>query len=621
MCGICGFVSQNDIDRITLKQMNDTMFHRGPDDSGEIIIKSGSNYIGLAQRRLSIIDLSPAGHQPMQSTCGKISIVFNGEIYNYVELKKELGDYYFKSETDTEVIIAGYLKWGCDVFNKLNGMFAIAIYDYQENKIVLARDRLGKKPLYYYAHNGEVAFASELKPIMHYPGFDKQIKKNIIGKYLYHGYINAPETIFKNTYKLEPGNYLILQDGKIHKEKYWNAIEKYLMLSKSPLNDYIEVKQQLTNIITDSVKKRMIADVPLGTFLSGGIDSTLVTALAQKNTKNRLKTFSIGFMEEDLNEAPYAKKVAEYLGTDHTELYIDEKTMLELVDSIPYYYDEPMADPSQIPMMLISKLAKKDVTVALSGDGGDELFCGYGRYDFVLQAQKYDFPGSFLFKLLNMPLIKQVNILDRLPIGIRELLLNRNEETKSQWGGQYRIAAINEMLLDKQEKTKYFIESSFKTDNWQQRLMLVDLLTVLPEELLSKVDRGGMKYSLETRCPLLDYRVMEFSFRIPHKYKYNNGNKKAILKDITYDLVPKEIMDRPKHGFTVPVEKWLRNDLCLKVEAVSSRNYLDKQGIFNYDGIRKILDAFLYHNDNIHSDTIWNYYIFQAWYSKYMGEV
>ncbi|MBQ9135815.1 MAG: asparagine synthase (glutamine-hydrolyzing), partial [Lachnospiraceae bacterium] len=347
MCGICGFVSKDTITLEQLKGMNNTMYHRGPDDSGEEIYPAADGYaVGFAQRRLSILDLSPLGHQPMHSKDKRISVVYNGEIYNFQELKEELRDYTFTSTCDTEVIIAAYLKWGIDCINKFNGMFAIALFDRETQDVYLVRDRIGKKPLYYRWENGNLAFASEMKPIMTCPGFEKKIRTEVISRYLYHQYINAPDTIFENVYKLEPGSVLQFHAGQIKTWKYWDVKQVYHEQKANPVKDYNQAKEELKALLNRSVQLRMIADVPLGAFLSGGYDSSLMTAIAQSHSEQPVKTYSIGFNEEKYNEAKFAKEVAKYLGTNHTEVYISEKEMFDLVDSISAYYDEPFADSS-----------------------------------------------------------------------------------------------------------------------------------------------------------------------------------------------------------------------------------------------------------------------------------
>ena len=377
MCGICGYISRKNISLDQLRNMNDTMYHRGPDDSGaEIYEMSGGWQVGFAQRRLSILDLSALGHQPMHSPDRRISVVYNGEIYNYLELKEELADYPFRSNCDTEVIIAAYLKWGIRCVERFNGMFAIALYDRDTQEIYLIRDRIGKKPLYYWYEDGNLVFASELKPIMKCPEFRGEIERRVLSRYLFQQYINAPESIYQRVYKLEPGGILRFSEGEIKTWKYWD-VKKVYHEALQDLTDYEDAKEELKETLKKAVKARMIADVPLGSFLSGGYDSSLVTAMAQECSESPVKTFSIGFHEEKYNEAKYAKAVADYLGTNHTELYIGEQDMFDMVESIPTYYDEPIADSSEIATMMVSKLAREHVTVALSGDGGDEFFCGY----------------------------------------------------------------------------------------------------------------------------------------------------------------------------------------------------------------------------------------------------
>jgi asparagine synthase (glutamine-hydrolysing) len=411
MCGICGFVSKDNIGKDKLRKMNDTMYHRGPNDSGEEIFDITGGYsVGLAQRRLSILDLSSLGHQPMHSVDDRVVISYNGEVYNFLELRKELSDYPFKSHCDTEVILAAYLKWGIKCIDKFEGMFAISLFDKKTDELYLVRDRIGKKPLYYWYENENIVFASELKPIMECPGFPKTINKDVIKRYMFQQCVNEPYSIFENVYKVEPGQIVKFTLGKLDKWKYWDIAQVYNKKKLEKVGSYEKAKEELKDILRESVKKRMIADVPLGTFLSGGYDSSLVTAIAQEQSSEPIKTYSIGFNEERYNEAKYAKEVAHHLGTVHTEQYIDEKAMFELVESIPKYYDEPFADSSQIPTMLVSGLASKDVTVVLSGDGGDEFFCGYNIYDNVAQAQKLDMLGKMTYGVCRLTPFKKISL-------------------------------------------------------------------------------------------------------------------------------------------------------------------------------------------------------------------
>ena len=630
MCGICGYISRKRITEEQLRAMNDTMYHRGPDDGGaEIYEMRGGWQVGFAQRRLSILDLSQLGHQPMHSEDRRISVVYNGEIYNFQELREELADYSFRSDCDTEVIIAAYLKWGIACLERFNGMFAIALYDRESQEVYLVRDRIGKKPLYYWYEDGELVFASELKPIMKCPGFTAKIEERVLSRYLFQQYINAPESIYQNVYKVEPGAVLRFHQGGISTWKYWDIKEVYHRAQTERIEDYKEAKEQLKTLLKQSVKMRMIADVPLGSFLSGGYDSSLVTAIAQACSESPVKTFSIGFHEEKYNEAKYARAVAEHLGTDHTELYIDEQDMFKLVESIPKYYDEPFADSSQIATMMVSQLAREHVTVALSGDGGDEFFCGYNIYDNVGQAQKLDRLGGMVHGLCNLPGIRQMHMEERLPFKVRVIAGNRERESKTQFGaGNYpaRARAMVKRLPAGEEALpiQYLTESGYGVQDWQIRRMLLDMDTYLPGDILCKVDRASMKYSLESRCPILDKEVMECSFKIPHKYKYAGGSKKYILKDIAYDYIPKELLERPKVGFGVPLDKWLRGPLREQLSDYSSYEYLKKQGIFDAEYVSGKVGEYIKTGDAgpatgaNYSKITWSFFVFQQWYETYM---
>ncbi len=626
MCGICGFISKKNITMGDLTRMNDSMYHRGPNDSGqEIYVMKRGWSIGLAQRRLAIQDLTQAGHQPMHSSDRRISIVFNGEIYNFLELKNELSDYEFMSNCDTEVIVAAYLKWGLRCVDHFNGMFAIAIYDRESESLHLLRDRIGKKPLYYAFMDGEMVFGSELKPIMLFPGFNDEINKKIIPRYLTTQYVNAPDTIFENVYKLEPGCTLTYQGGGIQISRYWDVVEKYHVGASDPVKSYGEAKETLKELLTEAVRRRMIADVPLGTFLSGGYDSSLITALAQSISNEPVSTFSIGFTEEKWNEAHYAKAVADHMGTNHTEYYIDEDEMLKQVKSISKYFDEPFADPSEIATMLVSALASTKVTVALSGDGGDEFYCGYNVYEYVRKAELLDPVGAAAHGVLGTGVGAMLGLESKMPIKVRAIAQNRDTETKTQFANStYKEMARNMVLPGEYDSCDYDFESKYGVDNWQIRRMLLDMETYLPGDILTKVDRASMKFSLETRCPILDQEVMEYSFRIPHGYKFRHGDKKHILKDIAYDFIPKSLLDRPKQGFGVPLDKWLRGPLKAQLMDYSNRDYLLKQGIFDPDVVYEMIRGYLQTGDmgpatggNM-SKICWSFLQFQEWYHLYV---
>lgn len=604
--------------------MNNTMIHRGPDDHGEEIFdcKKGIYCIGMAHSRLSVQDLSMLGHQPMHSNNGRVVVTFNGEIYNFQELKSELSEYPFQSNCDTEVLLAAYLKWGITFVKKLNGMFAIALFDKEDDTLYLIRDRIGKKPLYYYIDSGNLYYASELKPLMANPYFEKQINERIVGKFLYRQYINAPDTIFQSTYKLRSGEILRFRNGEIKKRKYWDVATVYN--HKWEDISYEEAKERLEILLKNAVSKRLVADVPVGEFLSGGYDSALVCAIAQSISTKPINTYSIGFYDKALDEAPFARRIAQHLGTNHTEYYISEKEMFDLVKSIPHYYDEPFADSSQICTMLVSELAKKDVTVVLTGDGGDEMFGGYTIYEKIAAAQQKKILGVMLHYLMKIPLVSVRYDYSKMPFVYRVASESLLSATKTQTGSGQYFEVLDKILICK-EHYSYLdpIEDRYREKDWVYRRMLLDMDTYLPGDILCKVDRASMKYSLEARCPFLDKEVMEFSLGLPLAYKMKDGELKRILKEITYNYIPKKLMERPKQGFGVPIERWLRNELKEELLAYTDAAFLKKQGIFNINETQKFIHYFI-QNGNMGKNTgknyggfVWAYFIFQQWYQVY----
>lgn len=606
------------------------MAYRGPNDAGVEILDAGEGWtLGLAQRRLSILDLSPRGHQPMTAADGRVILVYNGEIYNYLDLRSELADYPFQSTCDTEVILAAYEKWGIDCVKRFNGMFAFALYDKREKTLYLVRDRLGQKPLYYWtAPEGGILFASDLKVIMEAPGFPKKLRRDVLGRYLCQGYLNAPDTVFEDVSKLLPGAILTFRYGERKLEKYWDVAAVYSHMQEMPVTDYVEAKETLKGLLQQAVKRRLVADVPLGCFLSGGYDSSLVSALAQEQLGGTpLKTFSVGFEDPAYNEAGYAEKVAKHLCTDHTQVTISEKDMFDLVESIPQYFDEPFADSSEIPTMLVSKIAKQEVTVALSGDAGDELFCGYNVYDRIAQAQKLDRLGAFAHLVGQLPTgIGKLE--DRYPFRIKTIAKNRDRRTKTQFGeGSYGETARE--LSGWREgdlPVSYPTELAYQTRNWQERRMLLDLDTYLPGDILNKVDRASMKYSLENRCPLLDVTVVEYAFRMDHAFKYRDGIKKYILRDIAWDYIPRELLERPKKGFAVPLDSWLRGPLKEALLTFSDPAFVRRQGLFSEKAVSALTAKFLAEGDAGHgsgknySKLVWSYFVFQQWYEAWIGK-
>ena len=615
MCGICGFISKREISVEKLVEMNNTMYHRGPNDSGEIIMQREGYSVGLAHRTLSILDLSVAGHQPMNSKDDMVTIVFNGEIYNFNELKKEITDYHFVSTCDTEVIIAAYLKWGIKAIEKFNGMFAIGIYDKRVDKLFLCRDRIGKKPLYYWCDGDNIVFASELKPIMKSPGFIPVLNKKVIGKFIFHQYILAPQTIFENVYKVCPGEIVSFSKGSIEKTKYWGVKGTTCSIS------YPDAKLELKEMLVESCRKRMISDVPIGVFLSGGIDSSLIAAIARSLDGN-IKTFSIGFNDEKYNEAQYAKEISKHLGTVHKELYLDESSLFDFLKDLSYYYDEPLADNSQISTMAVSKLAKEDVTVVLSGDGGDELFCGYDSYVDIINNKKNIKLATAMKIFLDFTGIKNNKLIrSMLPNNLNGFVDTYRKELGNQFWLGYYESLLRDLLIEETYSDLNFNEISF-TKNDVFNKMLNDQLTYIPDDILCKVDRASMKYSQEVRCPLLDYKIVEFANSLPFEYKYN-GTKKRILKDIVYEYIPNELLDRPKMGFAIPTEKWLKSKLKDRVRGFADINRLKNQGIFNPVNMNKFIEDYfngtmapqLVNLDN--TRIVWSFYVLQDWLEYY----
>ena len=629
MCSICGYIAKKRMKTEDLERMNNAMSHRGPDDSGSVTFAGSGGYtIGMAHRRLAVQDLSRAGRQPMDSPDGRVTVVFNGEIYNFKTLRAGLKEYPFQSQTDTEVLIAAYLEWGISCVHRLNGMFAAALYDRKRETFYLMRDRIGKKPLYYWMAgsgegNGQFVFASELKGIMNCPWFAQAgaLRRDVLSRYLFQQYINAPETIFEDVYKLEPGSILKMHGGNFTVEKYWDPAAVYRKQSACKIKNYREAKDGLKQCLTRAVADRLVADVPAGTFLSGGFDSSLVTALAQEASGRAIRTYSIGFGEAEYDESGYAADIAAYLGTDHTQYIVTGKDMLWLVKELPRFYDEPFADSSQIPTMLVSQLAAKDVTVVLTGDGGDEFFCGYDVYGLVKKAQAYEIPGRIAHSLGRLSLAGN-RLEERYPHSIRVIADNRPPDTRTQFVSSRYPDLCRRLVLQKEQiPLRYPWERRYRERDWQKRRMLLDMDTYLPGDILAKVDRGTMAYSLEARCPLLDRRVMEYSFRIPQKYKYRAGNGKLILKDLAYDYIPQQKLDRPKKGFAVPVEKWLRGPLKEQMLSYADEAYLNRQDIFTPVFTSRLVAEYLKYGDrgsgrNI-SRYMWAFFVFQQWYETY----
>jgi asparagine synthase (glutamine-hydrolysing) len=630
MCGIAGFCDfTKKSTKQTLENMTDVLNHRGPDDSGYSYYENNYCNIGLGHRRLSIMDLSKHGHQPMKFN--NLEIIYNGEVYNFKEIRKELEkyNYTFESDSDTEVILKAYHKWGIKAVDKFNGMFAISIYDKESEKLILIRDRTGIKPYYYYNKNNLFMFSSELKSFYEHSGFHKEIDNNALGQFLMYGYILEPYSIFKYTYKIRAGHYIEvdLASQNIDEIKYWDVADSYAK-SKLNLNDNEAIKE-LDTLLISSFRYRMVSDVPVGVFLSGGYDSSAVAAILQNNTKEKINTFTIGFKEKGFDEAVYAKQVAKHLGTNHTEYYCTQKDALEIIPTLAEIYDEPFGDGSAIPTILVSKLAKQDVTVSLSADGGDEIFAGYNKYDISLKYHKaFNKLPNIIRRLTKnsmdvitpkyIPFTNKIYNFKTKYEKIKNLLSSTTASlTMKQTSHLFTISEVNNLLnKDFREKETNFDKDVHHFSDLEQ-MLLVDYKTYLPDDILTKVDRATMSVSLEGREPLLDYRIIEFAARLPNHLKYRNGEKKWILKQVVHTYLPKEIMDRPKMGFGVPLMEWFRDELKEMFLYYLDEQRLRKENIFNVKEIIYLRDSFL-DGKNSNARKLWNILMFEMWYERWM---
>ena len=630
MCGISGFIDYSKKTQIDdLQKMNRTMGHRGPDGEGYKFFTTQNATIGLGHKRLSIIDLTDAGSQPKKFLT--YYITYNGEVYNHAEIKKELEKtgHIFESHSDTEVILHAYAEWGTKCLEKFIGMFAFVIYDEQNQEVFACRDRAGVKPFNYCLTENMFLFGSELKAIIAHPSFEKKLDLDAVGAYLQYGYIPAPHTIFNNTYKLKPGHYIKinLQKQSFETQEYWSVYNSYNKETlKILLPDAIEETEKL---LTNAFQYRMVSDVPVGVFLSGGYDSALVTALLQKNNSEKIKTFTIGMPDAGLNEAPFAKEIAKHFSTDHTEHYCTVKEALEIVPTLPFFYDEPFADSSAIPTILVSKIAKEKVTVALSADAGDEIFAGYNRYDHIINyATKIKKIPAPLRKVL----ANTMNVLPKKYIpGIRG---NRNRFDRVQGmlneaSNKNIVSSMSKHFTDNEVKSLLSAniknkETAFNSDELTKEnssilefIMAIDYQTYLADDILQKVDRAGMSVSLEGREPFLDHRIIDWAAQLPMDFKYNNGNKKFILKEILHKYIPKEMMDRPKSGFGIPIATWLKGDLKPYVEMYFDTDFLKNQNVFNIEKLHLLKKEF-YTKHNELADKIWIILMFQMWYKEWM---
>jgi asparagine synthase (glutamine-hydrolysing) len=635
MCGITGYYGHGD--REILTRMTESIKYRGPDDGGFFIDRN----IGLGHRRLAIIDISAGGHQPMANEDESVVIVFNGEIYNFKDLKKELKyKHVFKGSSDTEIIIHLYEEIGAQVFSRLGGMFAIAIFDKRENKLILARDPMGKKPLYYGIFSSTLVFGSELKAILMHPFAKRELDLKSLNKYLIYEYVPTPHSIFKNIFKLEPGHYLEYDGHEVKKSKFWDIafnnfqfpISNFQTISKSQFL-ITNVIDELDRRLNNAVQNRLVSDVPLGIFLSGGIDSSAIAYYAQKNSAQKIKTFSIGFKEASFDESSYARQVARFLGTEHYEKILGVNEAIDLIPKIADFLDEPMADPSILPTYLLSGFTREKVTVALGGDGGDELFCGYDTFVAEKFAEYYDKIPTFIRK----------NIIEKLahawPTSFNNISLDFklkkftagfNGEKKyryQRWLGSFdkeqRSLLFKPEVWSQLEKQNEFEEidyylSSIKDENFQNQLVYLYLRTYMMEDILAKVDRASMYNSLEVRAPFLDKEVVDFVNSLPVKMKIRGLKTKYILKKMLQGKLPAEIINRKKKGFGLPIANWISDDLKPLVLELLNETKIEREGLFNPQYINKLLeDHFNRRADN--RKLIWTLVTFELWRERWLS--
>lgn len=638
MCGIVGFWSDAQVHHEeaarTIGSMRDRLQHRGPDDAGLYVdVDAG---LALGQRRLSIIDLSSAGHQPMVSACGRYVLVFNGEIYNHRAIRDELERRgqapAWRGHSDTETLLAALMTWGArHALERLNGMFAFALWDREERVLWLARDRMGEKPLYYGRVGRTFLFGSELKALRLHPCWQSEVDREALCQYFRHGYIPSPRTIYRGILKLPAGCYLeVCDSGRLVglPRTYWDIHAVAEAGLSSPLDDKPELIDLLETALREAVVSGMEADVPLGAFLSGGVDSSLVVALMQAASSQRVRTFTIGFREAAYDEAPHARRVAQHLGTDHTELYVTFEDALKVIPNIPAIWDEPFADPSQIPTFLLSALTRRHVTVSLSGDGGDELFGGYDRYRIALQldACRRWMPTvaraatGYVTAGLSRVLEGIAPVHPRLATRAATYLRSGADAVRaptiecvykdliSHWKAPERLvigAGEPGSLLDQ-------LEMWPDVNHTLERLMWFDQVTYLPDDILVKVDRASMAVSLESRAPLLDHRLVELSWRMPASVKFRDGTGKWVLKQVLCRYVPRDIVERPKQGFGVPIGTWIKGPMREWAESLLDDSLLRHQGFLRPDLVRQMWHE---HLTGIRDRQfyLWDILMFQAW--------
>jgi len=621
MCGIAGMFSlSGGIDLRTLERMVSALRHRGPDHEG--VWLNDDNTVGLAQARLAVIDTSPSGNAPMLSSNGRVAITYNGEVYNFREIREELEGlgHSFRSRSDTEVALKAYMQWGIGCVNRFVGMFALALWDEDEGALYLVRDRLGIKPLYYLIAPGFLAFGSEIKSLIVLPQFSKELSTQALLAYLRFQYVPAPHSIFRSVRKLPPGYTLRFDGRESVEERYWHIDDAGVEWGEGSDAD---VEEEFLRILRQAVRDRLVSDVPLGSFLSGGIDSSLVVALMAEQGGSPPRTFTIGFEDPAYNEAPFAKRVAHHLRCEHTEQYVGPQDLLSAIPSLMDYYDEPFGDPSAIPTFLLSKMTRGYVTVALSGDGGDELFCGYDRYRWLGRMAR--------FRNLPAPLMSSLRVVLGLLRGSWGESLRRLEEEDDLAETYLRaISIFDRRFLGDILREEWLVEGERNGEEYEERMratlkgrdpreaaMLLDLSSYLVDDLLVKVDRASMAHSLEVRVPLLDHRVVESAFRLPLKWKARGNKTKLLLRRLLQRYLPRELFERPKRGFAVPLGDWFRGELAPVLERYLGEQRLAEDDILKPEGVRRLV-AEHRSGKRDHYHRLWILLFLQMWRERYV---
>lgn len=623
MCGITGFFNNQRVEDFNILQsMLHCQKHRGPDAEGYFFETIGDLQVALGHRRLSIIDVSAAANQPM--TFQNLVMTYNGEVYNHLEIRRELqqAGYSFSTDSDTEVVLKAFHRWGIQSLAKFRGMFAFCVVDTDARRAYLVRDRVGVKPLYYFYHPQGLVFASEIKSLHHYPTFNNRLCDAGLQLYFQYGYVPSPWTIFHDVKKIRPGHYLIydLEKNALQEQQYWD-LSSYYHQDKIQLDEQQTI-EQLEAILSESFALRMVSDVPVGVFFSGGIDSTLVASILQANTARSIDTFTIGFSDHNFDESSVARKIAQHLGTNHHEQICSWQEAKAIIPFLPKMYDEPFADSSAIPTALVSQFAKQKVSVALSGDGGDEMFCGYSSY--WINQKRFEFINNLRFKRQIGKLLSYIPDPMMSFYKINFDLYNRYLKFKSlldqpHLEEKYRLITQIFTRYDLAELRHNAAISAMPNDvfnalNPLERMMLSDFNRYLPDDLLVKVDRASMFYSLEGREPLLDHKILEFAARLPMALKF----KKNILKKILGKYLPNHYIDRKKHGFGVPINAWLRGELKELLCRYLNVDKIKQQGIFNPHYVEKLCRAFL--NSKTNDNRVWTLLMFQMWHEEYCSE-